>query len=360
MNTLKFKFTSTDLFSLNISINSTTVDYNIVDNEIIVNHDILTGFHQIKFQVVDPTATTNIRIDSADLDGSGFMQTLYTMYKVDNNKKSQTTILTQRDNVLYLPFINPVSQWIASCAEKITGRLYSSGLYEELEVYYPESIMLSNNFPKIIQDFFSTNLDFYAHPKQLLESPYYNKHIPYITLPKKINVDEDTLYNELMNNLDYLKSTGRSPKQHEYTQNKNPNRWLNNDIIISSEDDYSLTSKFLLDKNKLPNLYSFIKELNLKTIIHAFIGILGPGEYAYPHIDEYITHEHSVKNYLGCSEIYIPIKWKEGNYFKLNNVGLIPIHEPALINNHNFCHALVNNSDEIRFSLAIVGSELNR
>ena len=36
----------------------------------------------------------------------------------------------------------------------------------------------------------------------------------------------------------------------------------------------------------------------------------------------YHQHEHSVKNYLGCSQIYIPIKWKEGNYFKLNNVGL--------------------------------------
>jgi hypothetical protein len=259
---------------------------------------------------------------------------------------------------LYLPFINPLSQWIALCAEKIPAKLYTSGLYDELEIYYPESILIADHFPKIIQDFFSTNLDFYAHPKHLLESPYYDKRIPYVALPKKITVNEDLLYNELVNNLDYLQSTGRFPKQHEYTQNTNPKRWMSNDIIVSSEDDYSLESKFLLDKTKVPNLYAFIEGLNLEIIVHAFIGILGPGEYAYPHIDEYASYEHLVKNYLGCSQIYIPIKWKEGNYFKFNNVGVIPLRKPTLINNHDFCHALINDSDEIRFALAIVGSKL--
>jgi hypothetical protein len=358
-NELKFNVQANQEFELLITIDSVPVNYNIVDNNIVVTSDIPLGFHMLNFKLINPSDDINVRINSGSLDDVDLRHTIYMMFALDSNKnRFQTTILTHRDNELYLPFANPISWWLSSCAEKIPSRLFSSRLYDELAVYYPESINISDKFPKLMRDFFSTNIDFHTHPKHLLDNPYCNSQVPYATLDKKIDFDEAALFNELMSQLDYLKETSRIPAQQSYNKTTSPGRWLANHLIISHPDEYSLETKFSIDKTRVPLLYSLIDQLNLDVIVHSFLGILGPGEYAAPHIDDYETHKWIVDQYGGCSQLYIPINFKKGNLFKFNKIGLLPVDKPLLINNHNYSHALINDSDEYRFGLAIVGSQL--
>ena len=360
-NELKFDVSANSSeFELEITIDSILVDYTIVNNNLIVTSEVPVGFHMLRIKLLNPLADANIRIENCSLDDVDFRHTLYMMFALDINKnRFQTTILTQCNSEVYLPFANPMSWWLSSCNEKIPSRLFSSGLYNELAVYYPESISISDNYSTLMRDFFSTNLDFHVHPIHLLTKPYYNKQVPYAPLPKKIKFNEDALFNELMAQLDYLKATSRIPAQHLYNKTTSTsNRWLSNDLIKSSPIDYSLEEKFSIDKNRVPLLYSIFEQLNLDVIVHSFLGIMGPGEFAAPHIDDYANYTDLFEIYGGCSQIYIPINFKKGNLFKLNRVGLLPTTEPLLINNHDFNHALINDSDEYRFGLAIIGSPM--
>ena len=354
MTELKFQLDRTDC-QLEIQVDSAPVDYVISNDCIIINHNIGYGFHMVKFKLLDSNIG-KVQIKSGSVDGVDFRQTLYTMFVWSGSERKQTTILTERDSELYLPFANPISWWLSNCTEKIPGQYFHSKMYEELSVYYPESIDISKKYPKLVQDFFKVNMNFHVHSKKLLDHPYYNNSVPYANLPKKIDYDETKLFDELMSESDYLKQTARIPSQHTYNKISSPNRWLVNDLIMSPPDEYNLERKFLIDRTRVPILYSIFEQLDLDVIVHAFLGILGPGEFASPHIDDYVNNELVIEKFGGCSQIYIPINFKKGNYFKLNNVGLLPTDRPILINNHNFTHALINDSDEYRFGIAIVGS----
>jgi hypothetical protein len=278
------------------------------------------------------------------------------MYTNDKQtySKRQTTILTDYDNIIHLPFINPVAQWIAQCAEKVPYKLLSNGLYESYEIYYPTSVKISDRYPKILQDFFAGDFGFHIHPK--VKDPYYNTSVPFAILNNAVDYDEQVLATEFLDNIEYLKSVARKPKQTAYSASENP--WTVVDLIINPTSEFDLDSEFKADPNKLPNLYKFLQELDIDLIVHAFIGILAPGEYITPHCDTYQEFDN-VLELVGCSQIYIPINFKAGNLFKFANVGLLPLDGPILINNHNFAHALINDSKEYRFGLGIVGTKLN-
>lgn len=355
MTTLKF--TLSNNCQLDIKINSQPVTFTLIDNILTIYCELTYGIHNLTFKLLN-CQDDNVRIETGSVDDIDFRQTLYMMFAVNSNQRIQTTTLTTECNEIHLPFGNPMSWWLSTCAEKIPNGYYSQGMYENLEIYYPESITISNKFPKLIQDFFKINMDFHVHPKNLLHNPYYNMQVPYASLPRKIEFDETALFNELMLQLPYLKETSRVPNQHLYNKISSPARWLANDLIISDPENYSLESKFLIDRTRVPILYSIFEKLNLDVIVHSFLGILGPNEFISIHVDDYTEHRYIMDSFGGCSQIYIPINFKLGNLFKLNKVGLIPISGPLLINNHNFSHAFINNSDEYRFGLAIVGSPL--
>ena len=354
MNELRLPFTSTSKVSIECAINDVICSHDIIDGSIVVSCNLTQGFHSLRIKLL--SANTEIRINDALLDGESVRQTLYTMYTVDKQtlSKRQTTILSDYDNIIYLPFINPIAQWISQCSEKIPYNLLSSGLYEKYEVYYPTSIVIPDHYPKILQDFFACNFGFHIHPK--VEDPYYNTSIPFAELNNIIEYDEQVLADELLDNLEYLQSLTRKPKQTAYTSSETP--WTVVDLIINPKSEFNLNTAFRADPIKLPNLYNFLNQLDMDLIVHAFIGILAPGEYITPHCDTYQEFDN-VPDLDGCSQIYIPVNFKTGNLFKFSNVGLIPLDGPILINNRNFAHALINDSKEYRFGLGINGSKRN-
>jgi hypothetical protein len=359
MNELRLPFTlnsevSVTEASVECAIDNVICSHTIVDNSIIVVCDLNLGFHSLRINLLNNDI--KIRINDALLDGVSVRQTLYTMYAIDTqtSAKRQTTVLSDYDTIIYLPFINPIAQWISQCAEKIPYALLSSGLYETYEVYYPTSVVIPDHYPKLLRDFFVCDFGFHTHLK--VKDPYYKKSVPFAVLNNFIYYDEQVLADELLNNIEYLKSLSRKPKQTAYTPSENP--WTVVDLIINSESDFNLDASFRADPTKLPNLYNFLKQLDIDLIVHAFIGILAPGEYITPHCDTYQELGH-ISELVGCSQIYIPINFKPGNLFKFSNIGLLPLDGPILINNHNFAHALINDSNEYRFGLGINGSKFN-
>jgi hypothetical protein len=355
---LKFKSDDTDFLS-DIKINGITHQYQLVDNTINIPHTLNFGFHLLEISITSLSPTFNLEIVDAILDGVSVKQTLYTMFGLNSeSKKYQTTIFNTQTEKLWLPFINPIAYWIASCTDKIPPKCFASGLYERFDVYYPESIQVADHFPKTVKDFFLINLDFHLHEKT--QDVYKNPKVPYVPI-SGIEYNESEVYKELINNLDYLKEHARFPLWNYYEKNETTSQilWSAIDLIVTTEEEYDLESKFKLDKNRVPQIYNLIKNLKLNKIVHAFIGVMAPGRYASPHIDKYEGYDYIYEKFGGCSQIYIPINFKPGNLFKLANVGLIPLDGPMLINNHNFVHSLINDSSEYRFAIAIVGSRFN-
>lgn len=346
---------------LSVKLNSVAVDYIINDSNIEIDLDLELGFYMLSIELVESRTDADIVFSQATLDGVSFRQTLYTMFGVsEQGEKYQSTSLTAQTKILNLPFINPISNWIALSANKITSRLYTQKMYEELEVYYPESIILSDRYPKLVRDYFKYNLDFYAHPKEDLNDPYYKTTVPWSPI-KGINFDSAALYKECLDNLEYLQSIARVPSQGHLNRIEfnSPTVWSVVETILPI-DSYSLADAFLLDQKLMPMVYQLLENLNMDQILHAFIGILSPGDFIVPHIDQYWGDELVIEQYPGCSQIYIPINFKPGNYFKLTNIGLVPLDQgPILVNNHNFSHSVVNDSDEYRFALGVVGSKIN-
>lgn len=348
---LRFNTTSKNP-SINITIDGFNVESVISNNEVIIWHNLSHGFHLIEITLINKQGYRPIVFTDASLDGVSFRQTLYTMYS-DKETRHQTTTLTESDNVLCLPFINPISHWIASCAEKIPSRLYAKNLYSELAVYYPESVTIPKSFPQGLQDFFKYNLDFYVHPKKLLDDPYYQHRVPYALVDIKYN--EAALYTELMANLSHLEKVARSPAQNQYNkfEREQANYWEVVDLILPQQD-------IALTVEQYPELHKLINSLQLENIMYAFIGILRPGDYVYPHVDQYHDLGDAFSTYGGCRQLYIPVNFKEGNLFKFANIGLVPLDKgPVLVNNDDFAHAVINSSTQNRFAIGVIGSRLS-
>jgi len=356
---LKFKSDNTD-FLLDFKINGIDCQYQIVDDIINIRWDFNFGFYLLEISVISPVDSTKIEIIDAILDGVSFRQTLCLAFGKDTlGKRYQTRVLDQHTQKIHIPFINPISQWISSCAEKIPRyEIFDHTLYDNYQIYYPESVDVPEKFPKIIRDFFKHDFSFHAHPRLIEE--YYDPRVPYAPINIEHLYDERLLAKELLDQFEYIKGISREPGQNIYNSVDASRKihWSVIDVIVSHPVRYNLESDFKLDKDRVPQLYQLIKNLNLDTIVHVFIGILAPGEFISPHVDSYHDYQYILKDFGGCSQIYIPINFKPGNLFKLANVGLLPLDKPTLINNHNFSHALINDSSEYRFSIAVVGSNL--
>jgi hypothetical protein len=315
--TIEFRCKSTNPkfhFELNdIEIVPTAQTANVVTLTLDINH----GFHMLKMSVIDDI---DVDIVNLYLNDVNFANTRFLIYGANESGRFQSTSINQYVKELYIPFINPVSQWIAMATEKIPSKFFAGGLYESLEVYYPPSIILSDKCARIAQDYFKYNYDFYVIDKEELVSPYYSSTVPYCPAPAHIVYNEQELFTEFMDNLDFLNNLKIEHQKGNY---------LINVVLPSDEPVFDLEKRFLLDRNLFPSLYKFIDTLNIGEIVHTFIGLLGPREILPVHTDErtvikkfdadgnelWTKLASDLKRYGGCSRLYIPVNFKPGNYF---------------------------------------------
>lgn len=306
-------------------------DISVTESEIVIDHQLLFGFHKLAI-----TVDTAIKILDVIVDGVSVKNTLFLGYS-DNGLTTEI-----QSGTWYLPFGNPVSEWIANCAKKIPNGSYGTDLYQNYEIFYPDSIRLDQKYPKILRDFFEYNFDFHLYKKTT--NPLHAVDVPYVGLNLPYN--ETALLNEFTKNLHLIEQHAYKPKQVQPGQ---PKPWQVAMVI------YPGSTTPTVDEKQFPEFFKLLRSIDGIEIGWVFIGALVSGSYVLPHVDDLYAYESSVKDCYGCCQIYIPIGWKPGNYFKFHNTGLVPYDQGAILaNTTNFSHASVNDSDSIRYTIGII------
>ena len=341
MDKLTISFVTENTPNFDILINGLVINYEIVNNQIIIQQDVLFGLNLIKIKLIQGS---KVIINDLMLNDVSVRQTLYLAYN-ENLKVNSTWLTTQRPE-LVIPFGNPLSWWIGLCNKKIPNLYYGKNLYEFYDIYYPESIEINDQFPRLMRDFMRYNFDFclVKKEKQIL----HNKNLPWIKI--NLNYNEQALFNEFNRNQDLLSSNYYKPKQNLYNiKEKNSQQW---EVAMAIHDNLIIeyTEKDFPEFFKLIN---YIRSENIH-ILHAYIGKVNTNGYVAPHVDDHYKHETGYEHTSGCSQFFIPIGWRAGNYLKFDGVGFIPFEQSTyIVNNSDFMHGSVNVSDTPRFTIGI-------
>ena len=243
-----------------LSINDNPVDHQIENNIIIINNDIGMGLNLLEINLISKKENFILKIKDFILNKVSSRQTLYLAFSQLEGKNFCTTWLTDRDNIITIPFGNPMSWWLSECAKKIPNMSYGTNLYDQYTIFYPKSIEIDGGFPRIMQDFMKHNLGFHVVAKTEYENPLHNKKIPYLRVD--LDYDEDALFDEFSKNIDLLESDDFSPKQNEYNSREiekldlwqislavRPNKSENSkgwkDTIIYKQEQFPLLYKLL-------------------------------------------------------------------------------------------------------------------
>jgi len=350
---LVIPFDSNNSIDLAIRINDIPVPFHIIDNKIVIEKNISFGLHILKIQ---NHSTSKINFKNIFVNGTNIRQFLYLSWVQDGDKKLQPcTELWNTNQTWVAPLSLPLSMLISQADEKFTAGDLGSNLFDKYEIFYPESIQLQEHYPQLVKDFFTHNFGFHIYPKVLSNNLYANELVPYYNF--EFDFNESAIYQELTDNQEYLLANESIPAQVKYNN-------LDFNTGVSRENWRTVFSypfrngqghsvdDFSLDKQVLPELFKFYKSLPVSQIYLSFLGLLPAGGYIAPHRDS--AHTNIPK---GCSQLYFAINAKEGNYLKINNVGLVPYQrKPTVLNNQCFTHALVNQSDQPRWVISVLGN----
>jgi hypothetical protein len=350
MTKLKLEFSKeSNLDCVELFLDNQKFSFQIENGAVTANIDLLAGLHFLKMKVTKPTPieVTNFFVDDVPIRHYLYMSWM----EVNGSKYQPCCEVNQTDQTWTLPFANPLSLWYSICSEKIANGLYGSNLYDKFEIVYPESVDVGDQYPKEVQDFFKQNFDFVVYDKKLKSTPWHRPEVPYVKV--KLNYDYDALKQELFENKELILQHKKFMTGNSYNPVATWDRWA----VISTIDwmdknnpsDWrTRTVNSLMDH--LPNLRSFYEQLPVGEIYYANIGYLPPRGFGAPHID--IEYPCRTPEYAqGMANLHVPINVAPGLYLKMGRGGLLPTDGPTVMNNYGFTHSLVNNSDQIRFSL---------
>ncbi len=213
------------------------------------------------------------------------------------------------------------------------------------------TIALSEQYPKLIRDFFLFDKGEQTYPKDIKD---YNDilcsgvaHMP-IQLPWEIS-SNDLL--EEAKALNYHHKKGKyswiygAPGTIEDKYAPKVNVASQSSFITPRPTSYSIKTEFNKE-DKIPFFGGLIIKLNeLVTVTDVIVKKLKPTDYMEPHID----------NDINPWKIYIPLNWPDRNYFKLFKKGFIPMKpgQPTWINVGEHPHSVVNDSSEDRYIISI-------
>lgn len=342
---IRIQFEPASNFEVVIYLNGKQIPHIIMDNEIVIEHSAVYGINHITVELIS-SSESMIKLTGLSYDNVSTRHTFYLAYSVIDGKKKSNTWLDQNNKSIIIPFGNPISWWLGECASKIPNSLYGTNLYEEFEIFIPSVLEIDSTYPKLIQDFMKHNFDFHVFPKTTKK--LHNKDIPWLKI--NLEYDEEELLDEFQKNIDKL--NGDAP-QNKYTRDDNSelDLWQ---VSFAMDTTDSLNLNY--DPETFPCLVGLLKKIQSQgiDIIHAFVGTVKAHSVVMPHSDDFYKHDERYADTSGCSQFFIPIGWKQGNYFKFNGVGFIPWQDGAfIVNNSDFLHGSVNTSDSTRFTIGI-------
>lgn len=327
-----------------VEVNNKAVEFTLSDTEISIYTDCTFGLHKLKLTNVNPI---RLEILQVAVNGCSLRKMLYLSW-IENSaseKFQPGTEMWETGQSWHLPFGYPVSYWLELVETKFPNGVLGKNLYEQYWIYYPDSITVnSDQFPNVITDFFLYNFNFTVIPKETATA----EQIPYMWYKKVI---PETLLelarHEVLENIN--NSTTESYTQLVENQkefgNKFTSKW-NVTWLYKHGKKSSLAADY-------PHIQSIIDLLELDCW-SVFIGKLSPGDFIYPHVDDMNKSNPEYSKYQGCTQLYIPLIWPEGNFIKLAGVGTLPTNSgPMVINNDTFTHGGVNTSNQPRYALGL-------
>jgi len=356
MSVIKLSYESDVLLSesdLSILIDDNNVTCKIIDNVIIFTWPEEFGIHFLK---ILNKSQGLVKLLDMQIDNDSVRHLLYLAYLNKNNKKIDSTWVKKDDGALTVPFGYPLGWWYSKCSTMFDNGCIGDNLYSKFEVYYPESVSIPTpTYSKFLQDFFKYDFDFTVVPLKEFETPLHNKTVPYVRA--NLEYDQDKLFDEFDSKQDTLFDGNYSASQAKY----NAHWKLSMCVPMTKENNSTLTSwenRYIYQPEQFPYLYQLLEQISALGdvyIYHVFVGSVAPGARVDPHRDD-ISNSSPYLGYDvgGLCQIFVPIGWKPGNYYKFGSVGLIDYDQGAIVsNNHEYVHASVNESDAVRYTIGI-------
>lgn len=338
-----------DVF-FSIKINGVGIDYANTGSEITLRSDqVLFGINKLTISVLSDLRQRKLKIEKFLLNDALSRQTLFLSYSESNGEKFSNTWFDSDYSTITIPFGNPISWWITYANKKIGLGKFGENLYKDYNIFYPDSITISDQFPRMMQDWFKYNFDFTVSPKDDLANLDQTRTIPYFTLD--FDYDESALFDELANNLHLVKdqilsSEGRQDSYN--TQEFAKNYWAIYPAILPKEmSDKEWRDSVTLPKEHFPlyhQLLDRIESMGIK-ISYGFVSETTGKSFVAPHI-------HPLFNY-SVYQISLPIGWTKESLFKLDGVGLLPTDRCTVFNDYDFYHGTINPTENTRYVIGI-------
>jgi hypothetical protein len=341
MTTIHLFFKESEFTTLNVCINNKGVEYTVQNNTIVIETDIEFGVHQLSVAIIQ-----GHRLDITDvhIDGASLRISIYLSYIDQGQQRMQpATVIWETDQIWRLPFGNPVSFWMELVYKKLNNGEFGKNLFDKYYIYYPDSIELDNTFPSVVRSFFKHNFDFVC-----LEKTTPMSQLPYHPVNLVVNNEKKQLaISEINCQKDWIQEQAHFIAQTQYNRT-DPNHDPSKEWIRI----YLINGKTLVDPKKFPAVYDLVDSMGLTDIKIMYIGILPPGGYISPHKDRVSSNPY--ENDLYCN-LYIPLSWEQGNYFKFSGTSIIHDSQPLIVNILDYVHSVVNtsNNEQNRIILGI-------
>jgi len=353
---LKIKYNSNNILNQNdiqITLDKKIVENIVISDDVIeFNSDSKFGFHMIKMSSKCPVFIKDLKLDDNSL-----RELKYWSFLLENNKKLQPRTDIQNLSQLWcMPIIYPLSAFFSFSQNNLPNGYLGKNLFDYFDIFFPESVEISSNHPKILRDYFSYDAHFSIIPKHQISNGK-NTHKPFEEI--NFQYDEERIFVEIKKNL--LSIDFGLDKPHQYDNNKDEfqinDPWKKSYFIKSPhtaiDNQYNITSweeRFVWKKQEWPCLFELLKNLPAKNIINGYLAELPNNTFIFPHNDNN-NEEYFKKNNI--STMYIPLCSPENVFFKFANYGLVNLKKSNLIDNKRFSHSVVNESGSPRYILNI-------
>lgn len=305
------KFTLTDCFCTRLEV------YN--------NREILLKDRWYCLNIPYENLTNEIK--KIVINGVDIQHLIYTGYFENTNGEifQPATALWEPGN--FKLWIHPnVGFFMSTILNQIDGGDYGSNLFEKYMLTVDKSITIDRSFPLDTKEFFAHS----SGPKWWRRD---HADFPYKTFSNPIlkNIDKQLLINE-------IKQTAET-----YFCRENVPEWSAYEI----KDNENL---FSVETIQSPELKKLLKIIGYESIGQIHLNGLDPFSQIPLHKDNDIFGYGD-----GFYKFYWNLSDSKDIYFKFSGLGCLPIDEPLTCQTNKYAHAVVNNSNEERFSLLVYG-----
>jgi Aspartyl/Asparaginyl beta-hydroxylase len=323
-----------------IQIDNQHCDFTIDKNKIIIcNTGLKDGVHLL---AIKQKSSNFLKISDVKINSCSVRDLLYLGYLiVDDTILQPATEFFCPGASWYLPFGNPISFWQSYAVKKIPPGNLGNNLFEQYKLFFPVPKNIPEYFPAVIKDFFLQDFDFTIIKK----TDKLNYPITDINL---LFDNREDIYHCVAQFDDH--EIFRSLKQVGIANGENrldDSQWVNSNWTLWNLFDYQTGWNITTDD--FPALFEFIEKNQITEIASVSISSLAANSYIYPHIDAKYQEKFS-----GACQLYLPLNFKKGNFFKLGGAGTFEIDQQVkAFNVSRYAHSIINTTNSDRIALII-------